>query len=299
MNKVGLHFNYWNGTGVENNIYAALELTYKTGADVFEYGTSVLLSMSKAERKNLKHAIQAKGLVSCINGGVAPDLDMASSNPDFRRKSIDAYVNTVELIAEMESPVWSGVNYSNWLRMPQGVLTYAQKHDAWELALDSVREFALTLQKFKVTCCFEIVNRYEHFILNTAREGVEFLQQVDNPYTKLLLDTFHMNIEEDNMPDAIEYAMQNNQLGHLHLGESNRRLPGLGKTNIDWPEIFATVKNSGYTGYLTLEPLVLMGTPLARKVNVWRDLVCDKSIDSMVEDARRSIEFVRVHLKQL
>jgi D-psicose/D-tagatose/L-ribulose 3-epimerase len=297
MNKIGLHFNYWNGTGVENDIYTALDCTAKAGVDVFEYGIGVLLNMSKSGRKNLKNAIEDHGLISSINGGVSTDLDMAASDPVLRRKSIDAYKHTVELIAEMESPIWSGVNYSAWLRMPNGtVLDYYQKRMVWDIALESVREFALTLQEFKVTCCFEIVNRYEHFVLNTAKEGVEFTNQIGNPYTKLLLDTFHMNIEEDNIADAISLAMKNGQLGHVHLGESNRRLPGIGRSNMNWPEIFNAIKHSGYSGFLTLEPLVIMGTPLARKVNVWRDLIENKSLTSMIEDVQKSVEFVRNHL---
>jgi D-psicose/D-tagatose/L-ribulose 3-epimerase len=293
MNKIGLHYNYWNGTGVEKDIYTALDLTAKSTADVFEYGTGVILNMSKQERKDLRNAIADKGLVSSINGGVAPDLDMASADPVFRRKSVDAYKQTVELIAEMEAPVWSGVNYSYWLRMPDSVLAYSQKQAVRELALQSVIEFAKTLQTYKVTCCFEIVNRYEHFVLNTAREGVDFTNEVHNPYAKILLDTYHMNIEEDNIADSIAFAAQSGQLGHMHLGESNRRLPGLGKTHMHWPEILNAVKTSGYSGFLTLEPLVLMGTPLARKVNVWRDLITDKSLPSMLEDAKRSIEFIK------
>jgi D-psicose/D-tagatose/L-ribulose 3-epimerase len=297
MNKIGLHFNYWNGTGAEKDIYTALDLTAKTGVDVFEYGIGVILNMSKSERKVFKNAIEDKGLVPSINGGVSTDLDMAANHPALRRRSIDAYKQAVEIIAEMESIVWSGVNYSAWLRMPEGtVLDYNQKQRIWDVALESVREFALTLQEYKVTCCFEIVNRYEHFVLNTAGEGVKFTNQVGNPYAKLLLDTYHMNIEEDNIADAISFAMKNGQLGHIHLGESNRRLPGIGKSNMNWPDIFDAIKQSGYSGYLTLEPLVLMGTPLARKVNVWRDLISDKSLPSMIEDVKKSVEFVRSHL---
>jgi D-psicose/D-tagatose/L-ribulose 3-epimerase len=297
MNKIGLHFNYWNGTGAEKDIYTALDLTAKTGVDVFEYSIGVLLNMSKSERKNLKNAIEDKGLVSSINGGVSTDMDMAASDPVLRRKSIDAYKHAVELVAEMQSPVWSGVNYSAWLRMPDGeVLDYNQKQEVWDIALESAREFALTLQEYKVTCCFEIVNRYEHFVLNTAMEGVKFTNQISNPYAKLLLDTYHMNIEEDNIADAIKFTMENGKLGHIHLGESNRRLPGIGKSNMNWSEIFSAIKQSGYSGFLTLEPLVLMGTPLARKVNVWRDLISNKSLTSMIEDVQKSVEFVRSHL---
>ena len=295
MNRIGLHYNYWNGTGVEKDIYKALELTEKAGADVMEFGSGDVLRMTKAERSDLKKRMQDKGITPSINGGAPPDWDMASSDPVFRTQSVDAYKRTAEAIAETGSPIWSGVIYSRWLRLPDGPVTYEEKQATLEIALGSLRELVGTLADVNLVCCFEIVNRYEQFLLNTAKEGVEFTDRLDSPYGKLLLDTFHMNIEEDNMADAIQYAMAHGRLGHIHVGESNRRLPGIGKTQIDWRAFFAAVKESGYEGYITLEPLVLMGTPFARKVNVWRDMA-DRSLDAMLDDARKSVQFIRDQL---
>ena len=296
MNKIGLHYNYWNGTGVENDIYKALDLTEKAGADVFEFGTADVLRMSKAERSDLKKRILDKGLSPCVNGGVPPDWDMASDDPAFRARSIDAYKRAAEAIAETGSPIWSGVIYSRWLRLPNQPLGHADKQEVWDIALTSAREFVKTLANCNLVCCFEIVNRYEQFVLNTAKEGVVFTDQLDSPYGKLLLDTFHMNIEEDDIADAIKHAMDHGRLGHIHIGESNRRLPGIGKSQIDWGYVFGAIKDAGYEGYLTLEPLVLMGTPLAQKVNVWRNLT-DGTLDTMQNDACNSISFVRNQLK--
>jgi D-psicose/D-tagatose/L-ribulose 3-epimerase len=69
-----------------------------------------------------------------------------------------------------------------------------------------------------------VVNRFEQYLLNTAEEGVAFIKRVGSPNLKLLLDTFYMNIEEDNISKAL--TLTGDQLGHFHIGETNRKTPG-------------------------------------------------------------------------
>ena len=79
--------------------------------------------------------------------------------------------------------------------------------------------------------CLEIVNRFEQYIANTAEEGIAICEEINNPYCKLLLDTFHMNIEEDYIPDAIRAASDKGYLGYIHIGEANRKIPNGEKKN--------------------------------------------------------------------
>ncbi len=78
------------------------------------------------------------------------------------------------------------------------------------------------------------MNRFEQYLINTAAEGVAYIDEVGSPNLKLLLDVFHMNIEEDDMTQAIITA--GDKLGHFHIGETNRRPPGQGR--MPWKEIF-------------------------------------------------------------
>lgn len=79
-------------------------------------------------------------------------------------------------------------------------------------------------EEYDINYCLEIVNRYEQYLLNTAAEGVDFVRELDSPKIKLLLDCFHMNIEEDSFSEAIKTAGE--LLGHFHIGECNRKVPG-------------------------------------------------------------------------
>ena len=99
----------------------------------------------------------------------------------------------------------------------------------------------------------EVVNRFEQYLLNTCEEALDYCGRVGSSHCQILLDTFHMNIEEDSIFDAIVNA--GNQLGHLHIGETNRRAPGRGR--IPWDEVAGALKKIDYTGSIVMEPFLI------------------------------------------
>jgi D-psicose/D-tagatose/L-ribulose 3-epimerase len=105
----------------------------------------------------------------------------------------------------------------------------------------------------------------------------------------MLLDTFHMNIEEDSFRGAILQA--GDKLGHVHTGETNRRPPGRGR--IPWEEVFGALKEIGYTGSIVMEPFLLPGGQVGRDISVFRDLTEGLDLD---DEARRACAFTKEHL---
>jgi D-psicose/D-tagatose/L-ribulose 3-epimerase len=140
-----------------------------------------------------------------------------------------------------------------------------------------------------VIFAMEVVNRFEHFLMNTAEEGVSYVKQLDSPNARLLLDTFHMNIEEDHIGTAIETAGQ--YLGHVHLGESNRRPPGCG--HIPWDELASALKKINYQGALVMEPFLMPGGQVGSDIKVWRDLSIGIDMDA---EAAKAVKFMRSKL---
>jgi len=106
--------------------------------------------------------------------------------------------------------------------------------------------------------------------MNTAEEAVRFVDEVDRPAVRILLDTFHMNIEEDYIPDAIHTAGK--YLAHFHVGENNRKLPFDGPGSLDWRAIGKALRDVNYNGYVIAEPFVTTGGQIAKDIKVWRDL---------------------------
>jgi D-psicose/D-tagatose/L-ribulose 3-epimerase len=135
----------------------------------------------------------------------------------------------------------------------------------------------------------EVVNRFEQYLLNTCEEALEYVKAVGSPNCKILLDTFHMNIEEDSFTGAIERA--GSYLGHMHIGETNRRAPGCGK--MAWDEIFQALKKIGYSGAIVMEPFLIPGGEIGRDIKIYRSL----EVEDLDVEAKRALDFVRGELK--
>jgi sugar phosphate isomerase/epimerase len=99
----------------------------------------------------------------------------------------------------------------------------------------------------------EAINRYETRFQNTAHETLRLLDAVARPNVTVLLDVFHMNVEEVDMAEAVRAAGP--RLGHLHIVDSNRHAPGLG--HVDYEPIFAALRETDYRGWVSAEILPL------------------------------------------
>jgi sugar phosphate isomerase/epimerase len=95
----------------------------------------------------------------------------------------------------------------------------------------------------------EPLNRYESRYVNTVAESLRLVARVDSPNAGLLLDCFHMSIEERSIVDAIVAAGCHTK--HVHLAENNRKMPGEG--SLEWPAIFGALRDSGYDGTISFE----------------------------------------------
>lgn len=293
MNKIGLHYAYWIGTeAVDAGAYKWLEMAKKAGCEVNEIGMQAILDMTTEERREYKKAVADAGMCLSINDGWTVKDDIAADDPAVRRIGIEKAKRVLQAMYEVGSDRWSGINYSQWLRRPGvPVCTPEYKRHVRDLSLESMREIIKTAEDCGVDYCFEIVNRFEQFIMNTAEEGVKFCEDLGSPNAKLLLDTFHMNIEEDNIADAIKYAQSKGRMGHLHVGESNRRIPGFeGRTNMNWDAIMGAVKESGYAGYIVMEPFMTMGNT---EICCWRDMSHGADVETMIGYAKDGADFLR------
>ena len=141
------------------------------------------------------------------------------------------------------------------------------------------------------------MNRFEQFLFNTAADAIAFAKATGSPKAKIHLDTYHMNLEEDNMFDAIRLAGGSGRLGHFHVGESNRRVPGLGPANIDWKRGGQTLAAIDYRGAVVMEPFGNPRAHNAKRTHTWRDLSRGADLAKLVDDVRRGGDFIRRTLR--
>lgn len=111
------------------------------------------------------------------------------------------------------------------------------------------RELASSLNSGKGQLLLENINRYESPYLNNLSDCIEIVKKINVPGTGVLVDLFHMSIEESDLPQSLIKAGK--FIKHVHLGDNNRLEPGRG--NIDWAECMAALKQVKYEGFLNLE----------------------------------------------
>lgn len=178
-----------------------------------------------------------------------------------------------------------GVMYTYW----PNDFSDLNKDEIWSRGVESVGKMAKTAEELGIEMCLEVVNRFETHILNTCEEGVKFCREVGSPNVKLLLDTFHMNIEEDNIAKAVRCA--GNYMGELHVGEGNRKLPGQGA--LPWGEIGKALQEIGYEGSVVMEPFVKMGGQIGKDIKVWRDLSNGADEEKLSRELADSLAFLK------
>jgi D-psicose/D-tagatose/L-ribulose 3-epimerase len=287
MNPIGIHFGYWTQYW-EVEPLPFVQRAQKCGFDVLEVRAQKVARMSNTERDTLKGAAADAGLGLTYSIGLTADMDLVSDDTATRKKGIAFLQDVSRAMEQMGGTIMAGINYSSW---PRKLLPGEDKQVLTDRAVEGVREAVKAAEDCGVVFCVEVVNRFEQFMMNTAAEGIAFAKRVESPHCKILLDTFHMNIEEDSLRGAIVEA--GTWLGHFHLGEPNRRPPGRGR--MPWPEIFGALREINYQGAVVMEPFLVPGGEVGRDISVYRDLLGSDDLD---EEAARSVQFVRSEQKK-
>jgi len=125
--------------------------------------------------------------------------------------------------------------------------------DAWGIAVERLHKLCEYAAEKKVRISLEPLNRYESDFILTAEDGMRFIQDVGQDNLGLMLDLFHMNIEEPVIEEGLRTA--GDRLWHVHIADSNRHYPGSG--HIQYESIFATLKDMDFQGYISAELLPL------------------------------------------
>jgi len=135
------------------------------------------------------------------------------------------------------------------------------KDGADSLFVGPMRSCADYASKKNLSLLIEPINRYETDYINRAEEAIDLINLIGAKNVRLLLDTFHMNIEEPSIKHTLELSKP--YLSHIHLADSNRWAPGCG--HLDFENIIKTLKEIGYQGYLSAEILPLPNQSEAAK----------------------------------
>ncbi|GKH34365.1 sugar phosphate isomerase/epimerase [Muricomes sp. OA1] len=285
--KYGIYFAYWTKEWQADYKYY-IQKVKKLGFDVLEISCMALRNVYLKDEQllDLKKCAEDQGIIMTAGYGPTKEQNLCSGDPAVVKRGMDFFKGLLPRLQLMDIKVLGGGLYSYWPLDPAAPM---DKEADLERAIKNMKELSKIAEDCDVTLGMEVLNRYEGYMLNTCEQALEFVNAVDSSHVKIMLDTFHMNIEEDNIGAAIRKAGR--QLGHLHVGEQNRRVPGKG--SLPWAEIGQALKDIDYQGAVVMEPFVMSGGTVGSEIKVWRDLAPDATEEMLDNDARGAVEFLR------
>lgn len=136
--------------------------------------------------------------------------------------------------------------------------------DPWSIAVEQLAQIAQYAHSRNVKLTLEPINRYESDFISNAAAGKRMIDDLGCSNVGLMLDVFHMNIEDDSIEEGLQIA--GDKLWHVHIADSNRRFPGSGHINFD--NIFATLEVINYRGYVSAELLPLPDPDTAARMTI-------------------------------
>lgn len=281
--KYGIYFAYWEKEW-EADYLKYISKVSQLGFDILEISCAALKEMSKSEMDKMKAEAQAHQVILTAGYGPSASENLGSSDPEIVKHAIAFYTDILKKLEYLDIHTIGGGIYSYW---PVDYSKPIDKKGDWARSVENVRTVARIAGECGVDYCLEVLNRFEGYLLNTAKEAVQFVEEVDVPAAKVMLDTFHMNIEEDSMIDAILTA--GDKLGHFHVGENNRRCPGKG--TMPWAEIGKALRRIGYDKNVVMEPFVLQGGTVGSDIKIWRDLCSNEEMLDV--DAKNAVAYLK------
>lgn len=285
MNKLGIFVNFWEKNW-ECELSKYIIKVGKLGYDILEFQAQALLDMSRDKLTELKKIASNENVELTYSLGLSPQYDVSSADVSIRESGVEYLKSIVERVGFMDGQIISGVSYAGWGCVPREDLS-GNKQPIVDRSIESMKKIVKTAEDYGVTYCVEVVNRYEGCVLNTAAEAVDYVKKVDAPNIGILLDTYHMNIEENSFSEAIHTA--GSMLKGVHFGDNNRRCPGRGHINFD--EIASALADINYKGHIVSELFVTKGGEVGRDIFVWRDLEKDVSENALDKEAKHMLEF--------
>jgi D-psicose/D-tagatose/L-ribulose 3-epimerase len=200
-----------------------------------------------------RRALDQAGLGIVLAARVNLQRNLASADPAAHRAGIDYLKYTVDQAVALGATIVGGPLTGNPLvfagRPPQPV-EETERLARKQRCVDGLREAGDYAAKAGVVLAVEPLNRFESDVLCTTQQGMELLDAVDHPAIKLMLDTFHMHMEESSIAEAILLA--GDRVAHFQANENHRGFPGTGAT--DWVGVCRALHQIGYTGPISLEP---------------------------------------------
>jgi D-psicose/D-tagatose/L-ribulose 3-epimerase len=211
-----------------------------------------------------------------------PGRDLTSADP-AERAATRAYLGQCfDLASEFGTEFVCGPMYAQVGKARQ--LPDDARRREWDLAVDELRLVCQDAARRGLSIALEPINRFETDMVNTVADALRMIRAIDHPAAKVMIDTFHMTIEEMNLGDAIRAAGKD--LIHVQVSENHRGVTGTGLT--PWGDFRDALRDIGYAGSVVIESFTPDNRDLAAAVCIWKRFTADQD-----EFAARGLAFLK------
>lgn len=274
--RFGVHCRLWT-TGWTNSDLHLIDHARGLGFSAFEIS---LVNLEPIDPPSIRARAESAGIEIVGTMALSKDRVLASPDSAMRARAIQHLKRAIEAVREMGGRLFGGMFYA----APGMFAGRGPTADEISWIVDAIQEVAVFARGYGVALAVEPVNRYETYLVNTADQARAVIDRIGEPNVGLLLDTYQMNIEERGIPATI--LRHSPCLRHLHLNESDRGILGVG--NIDWPGIFAALKQIDYQGIGSIEVFGAPSPQVPTLTPVWRRLFT--SPDQLARDGLKFLQ---------
>ena len=220
----------------------------------------------KIDAKKVKAALQSSGLEGIVCAAFGPTRDLTNDDPAVHENCISYIRECFDLCNAWDATFLAGPMYSavGKARM----VPPDQRKLEWERAVTNLHKVCKLAHERKLEIALEPLNRFESDMVNTAEDVLRLVKDINHPSAKVLLDGFHMAIEERNIEKAITSV--GDKLIHVQVSENYRGTPGTGQT--PWEDFKRGLTNVNYKGVISIESFTPEIKELAGAVCIWKNL---------------------------
>lgn len=247
-----------------------------------------LEDLALVDAGRVRRLLSDHGLQASVCGAFGPGRDLTHRDPRVRRATLDYLRGCLDFAAAVGAPAVGGPLYAEvGKRRP---LPEPDRRAEWQLAVAGVRAACEAAGERGLRIAIEPLNRFETDLVHTAADAVRMVHDVAHPAAGVMLDSFHMTIEEDDLEEAVRVAGPH--LLHVQVSENQRGVPGSGLT--DWGAFARGLRAVDYRGLVTIESFTPENRDLAGAVCIWKRRTPDQ--DTF---ARDGLAFLRKTLSAL
>lgn len=271
-NRIGMNLLLW-GTEIDSSLFPVLEQIKAAGYDGVEvpiFDTNP--SHWEPWRKKLDE-LELDRVAVTING---PDHHQVSADPAMRHKTLERNKQALECAQVLGSSLLTGPYHS-----ALGVFTGSKSSDEenkW--AVENLFALAEHAKSLNITLGLEYLNRFESYLVSCTDELIALVDRINHPNCKLMFDSFHANIEETKLGDAIR--KMGNRLVHVQLSENTRGT--LGSGHVDFKDILTALEDINYQGMISIEAF----SSKLSAANIWRNM-----FESEMQLVNDSIQYLK------